>query len=130
MGSDHFFDFTGGTVLYTQLLPSIIQNQSFIFVFTPLPIAPTCSLTADRTSITSGQQVILMWSTTGSPTTQSMSGMGTVTGNALTVFPTTTTTYILTVSNVNGSSICQVTITVGGCPDSVTSQGRHYPEFN
>lgn len=82
------------------------------------PPGPTCSLAADRTSITAGQAVILSWTTTNTPTSGSIdNGIGSVpipTGS-VNVSPSVTTTYVLTVANSGGSSTCQVTITVSPC---------------
>jgi len=61
--------------------------------------------------ITQGQSATLSWSVTGA-TTITISGLGTVTGNSLSVSPISTTVYTLTATNSAGSPTAQTTLTV------------------
>lgn len=80
-----------------------------------IPAAPTCTLSASPTSIPSGSSSTLTWTTANTPTTATIdNGVGSVstTGGTVSVSPTVTTTYHLTVSNLGGTSTCQATVTV------------------
>ncbi len=82
----------------------------------PPPTPPTCSLSGSPLGINPGDTATLSWTTTNTPTTASIdNGVGNVNpnGGSVLVAPTVTTTYILTVTNADGSSTCQVTISVG-----------------
>ena len=97
------FDFTEATQYASQ-------------TFTPPPTPPTCSLSGSPTGIVPGASSTLTWTTTNTPTTAGIdNGVGNVNpnGGSIVVSPTVTTTYILTVTNADGSSTCQVTISVG-----------------
>jgi hypothetical protein len=74
--------------------------------------APTCSIDASQPSIQQGQATSIFWNTTNA-TTASLSTTGTVALNgSQTIYPSTTTTYTLTVSGNGGSSTCSKTIGV------------------
>jgi len=74
--------------------------------------SPTCALS----SSVSGGLVTLTWTTTNTPTSARIDqGIGAVNpaGGSLSIpIPGVTTTYILTVSNANGTSTCQTTVTI------------------
>ncbi len=78
------------------------------------PPAPTCTLTANPTTINPGQSSTLTWSTTNVSNASMNQNIGTTTVNgSRSVSPTTTTTYTLTAIGNNGSVItCVSTIVV------------------
>lgn len=73
---------------------------------------PTVSLTANPTTISSGQSTTLTW-TSANATSVSLSGVGSVSlsGNA-TDSPTTTTTYTVTATGPGGTASASATVTV------------------
>ncbi len=81
---------------------------------TPPTSPPTCTLSANPSSISSGQSSLLSWTSTNSPTSASISpAPGSVTpaaGGSVSVSPTTNTNYTLTVSNAGGSNTCTTTV--------------------
>jgi uncharacterized protein YkwD len=83
------------------------------------------SFTANPNTIQPGQQSTLSWSVTGAASLSIDNGVGTVTGNSITLSPAQTTTYRLVASNQYGSTSATVTVTVGGgsgvgCPAPAT----------
>jgi phospholipase C len=78
-------------------------------------LAPTITLTADKTSITAGQTVTLSWSANRADSVSFNNGLGTLTGSggSLKVTPTQTTTYTATATGSGGTATASVTITVG-----------------
>ncbi len=79
---------------------------------TPQPL-PACVLTANPTSITSGGQSTLTWSSTNASSATINQSIGSVSlsGNRG-VNPAVTTTYTMTVTNETGSASCAATVTV------------------
>ena len=77
-------------------------------------LVPTCTLSANPSGINQGEGSTLTWSTQNSPTTASISGLGTVSANSgsITVYPGSTTAYTLTVLNSAGNNTCNATVTV------------------
>jgi hypothetical protein len=77
--------------------------------------APTATISANPTSITSGQPSTLTWSSTNAT---SCTGTGFSTGNALSgsvsVTPATTTSYFVTCTNGSASASMNATVTVTG----------------
>lgn len=75
--------------------------------------APTVTLSASKTSVTSGSAVVLAWTSTNST---SCTGTGFATGAALSgsisVTPTVNTTYAVTCTGTGGSATKSVTVTV------------------
>lgn len=86
----------------------------------PTPQAPVCtSFTASPSSGTAGSERTLAWSVSGNPTSLSISPtVGAVSGasGSRKVYPTTSTTYVLTASNAYGSVTCQTSVTVVSQP--------------
>ncbi len=79
------------------------------------PASPSCTLTADPASITSGESSFLTWTSTNATSMSINQDIGTVTpvgGGEVEVAPTATTTYTATVT---GSGQ-----TTGGCSATVT----------
>jgi lysophospholipase L1-like esterase len=78
---------------------------------------PTVSLTANPTSITSGQSSTLTWSSTSatscSATTPSGWTSSTATSGTQSVSPTSTTTYTLSCTGAGGTAQATATVTVG-----------------
>jgi len=84
------------------------------------PTSPTIqSFTASPPGITSGDSSTLIWSVTDADTLSINQGIGTVAGTSVTVFPITTTTYILTATNTAGSVTSSFTVTVGAAYGSI-----------
>jgi len=84
--------------------------------------APTATLTASPTGITSGQTATLTWTTTNATSARIDNGIGSVTpvsAGSVTVQPSKTTTYTITAMGAGGSAIAQATVTVQ--PGSLTS---------
>jgi phospholipase C len=84
--------------------------------------APTATLTASPTGITSGQTATLTWTTTNATSASIDNGIGAVqpvSGGSVAVEPSKTTTYTLTATGPGGSVTAQATVTVQ--PGSVTS---------
>jgi len=99
--------------------------------------APTISeFTASSSTIDAGEETTLNWVIEGTtPISTSISSLGDVTGNSVTVSPTTTTTYTLSAENSVGKVTKDVTITVNSTAklnikivDWVTT--NYHPTFN
>lgn len=74
--------------------------------------APTCSLDVSQTSVTSGQPVSLYWSTANAYSV-SVNTIGSVnTNGSQSVYPYTTTTYVLTAQGNGGTTTCTRTVYV------------------
>ncbi len=82
------------------------------------PPPPTVTLTAQPTTITSGQSASLEWTSTYAVGAEIDQGIGEVAvSGAHSVSPTQTTTYTITVRNANGLETTAVaTVTVNGAP--------------
>ncbi len=82
----------------------------------PTP-APTATLTANPSTITPGQSVVLNWSTTDATSVTIDNNIGTVNANGTqNVTPTATTTYNLVARGDGGSSEASATVTVNQPP--------------
>ncbi|HCM43718.1 TPA: hypothetical protein DIS55_02080 [Candidatus Kaiserbacteria bacterium] len=83
-------------------------------VYTSQIPAPSCTINANPSSVQQGGTSYLSWSSTNA-TSANLSSVGSVGVNGnYTVYPYTTTTYILTVYGSQGqSSQCQTTVSVG-----------------
>ncbi len=77
----------------------------------PLPLPEISSFTASPAAIVRGQSTTLAWAATGAERV-SISGLGEVTGNSVTVSPLADTTYVLTATNGTGSVTRSVAVTV------------------
>lgn len=77
--------------------------------------APTISLSANPTTINSGQSSTLTWTSTNATTVTIDNGVGTVQPNgSVNVSPTATTTYTATATGTNGATVtATATVTVG-----------------
>jgi uncharacterized repeat protein (TIGR01451 family) len=95
-------------------------SQSTVAVITPT--TPTCTLTANPTTIQTGGTSTLSWTTTNATSASINQGIGAVTpvasGNR-SVSPTATTTYTMTVTGTGGTSTCIATINISSGADSV-----------
>ena len=86
--------------------------------------APTCSITANPTTINSGQSSVLTMTVTGTATSATLDSTSVaVTGGTKTESPTITTTFSGTITSAAGSNNCQAIVTVnaagGGSGDLV-----------
>jgi hypothetical protein len=86
----------------------------------------TASLSANPTTIASGQSSTLTWSSTGATSctgTNFSTGSGTPTSGSTTVSPTQTTTYSVTCTNGTNSGQATATVTVSAGGQSIQSLG-------
>jgi len=85
------------------------------------PPPPTATFTASPMTITSGQPVLLSWTTSGATSVSLDNNIGAVAlSGTQSVSPTVTTTYTLTVTGPGGTITQQVTITVNPGPPTAT----------
>lgn len=92
----------------TGIVSNIIGDE---ILNVPCPV--TCEFTADNLSITQSDPLVLTWSTTGASSVSIDNGIGSVAlSGTLTVFPAVDTTYILTASNADSTSTCEVSVEV------------------
>ena len=101
---------TGGVVntSATGIVANIISDE---ILNVPCPVG--CEFSADVTSIVQGDPVVLTWTTTGATTVSINQGIGSVnTSGSMTVYPAVDTTYILTASNDDNTSTCEVSVEV------------------
>jgi hypothetical protein len=80
--------------------------------------SPTVTLTANPTSITSGQSSTLTWSSTNATSCSGVNFSPSGTSGSSSVSPTITTTYSLTCTGAGGSSSGSATVTVGTSGDT------------
>lgn len=77
------------------------------------PAAPSCTLSANPTSVRVGSPSVLSWTTTNAGTLTIDNGVGAVTpvaSGSTSVSPSTTTTYTGTATGPGGSATCSATI--------------------
>ena len=101
---------TGGVVntSTTGIVANIISDE---ILNVPCPV--NCEFTADTLNITQGDPVVLTWTTSGATTVVIDNGIGNVaTSGTMTVYPAVDTMYVLTASNDDNSSTCEVSIKV------------------
>jgi len=105
---------------------------TFIEVLAPPPPnpPPTCSIFSSPGTIHPGDTSTLTWTTANTPDTATIdNGIGSVNplGGSVDVTPTTTTTYVLTVENVDGTSTCEATVIVQEIPGELEGQCNNPP---
>lgn len=101
--------------LATILLMSAGVMATFAFAGSAsAQVQPSCSIYTNTVSGGPGQPVTLVWSSTNA-TSASLTNVGSVTtAGSQIVYPSVTTTYILTVTSGSGlTSTCQTTVNVG-----------------
>ena len=84
-----------------------------------VPSAQCVFLSASATTITPGQSVALSWETVNATSITINHGIGVVTPTAsgsIVVNPTTSTTYVATVTGATGSVNCEAAVTVSSTP--------------
>ena len=94
-----------------------ITCSATVYVSSPPPL-PSCTLTADPTSIQNGNSSDLSWiasNATLATIDQTIGSVDPVSGTE-TVSPTTTTIYTMTVTGAGGTSTCAATVTVSDIP--------------
>lgn len=96
-----------------------------VLVTPPPPSAPTCTLSANPTSVNSGDRSVLSWTTTNADTFTIDHDIGSVSpavaGSATTTAITTNTTFMGTVTNPTGVvATCTATVTVAEIPPAPT----------
>ncbi len=78
----------------------------------PTPVAPTCTMTASKSTITKGETVLLSW-TSKNATSAIVNGVSKPTAGGWNVSPNSTHTYSGTFYGANGQTVtCSKTITV------------------
>jgi len=88
-----------------------VNCTTTVTVVPPTP-QPTCALSANPTSIVSGNSTTLNWQTTNASYV-AINGIGAVAASGYWgVTPTQTTTYVLTATGNGGTVTCQATVTV------------------
>lgn len=107
----HAYATAGSYMVYFHTSATGYKNSIANVAITVVASPSITSLTASPSSVSLGQGSTLNWSVSGA-TNLSISGIGAVTGNSLTVMPSTTTTYTLTASNAVGSVTASTTVTV------------------
>jgi len=126
-----------GAALVTEAPASVTTQEFLLPGFSTTPAAPTVSISANPTSIVSGESSTLTWSSTNATSCTASGGWsGSEATSAMTsVAPTVTTTYTLTCTGSGGSANASATITVttatppppsvsiSANPTSVTSGG-------
>jgi hypothetical protein len=124
-GNTTFSGGGGGSYTYTLTATNSYGNSTATTtVFVPLSTPstppsgsiPTASLSVSPSTIASGGEVMLSWSTSGATYSDISDGVNTMvlsspTGS-IAARPTATTTYILTARNLNGSNYASQTVTV------------------
>ena len=102
---------TGGGYSYT---PYSYSNQTYNpYVPPTYTNRPTCTLSADDTSISDGDSTELSWTTNNATSVSINYGIGSVSRNGSEeVSPVSTRTYVLTATNSAGSVQCSETIRV------------------
>ncbi|MDT8070063.1 MAG: alkaline phosphatase family protein [Terriglobia bacterium] len=89
------------------------SNSATVTVTVNIPV-PTITLTADPTSILTGQSSTLQWTSTNATTVTLDNNIGAVDPNGTTaVSPAATTTYTATATNSTGTQTASATVTVG-----------------
>src|SRR5207253_3088853 len=89
-----------------------VHCQATVSVNQP-PAAPTCTLSANPTSIVSGNSSTLSWTTSNASSVTLSPNVGSVSpGGSLAVTPSQTITYTLTATGQGGTVNCNATITV------------------
>ncbi|HEX4330311.1 MAG TPA: hypothetical protein VH105_26225 [Burkholderiales bacterium] len=99
------FDGPGGQV-FADVTVNVIQ---------PVP-AKITSFTATPATVKSGDPVTLNWAATNATGFSVAPGVGTVTGNSVTVNPTANTTYTLTANSPNGNATKTVAVKIAALP--------------
>lgn len=84
----------------------------------PQPERPTCSMSANPTSIIRGNSSTLNWSSTNTTSVSINQGIGNVgTGGTRSVSPNSTTTYTGTFTGAGGTTTCSATVAVSSQPN-------------
>lgn len=88
-------------------------NYSYNYTYQAPEQSPTCTLSANRTSIDEGDDVRLTWSTSNATNVSINNGVGTVSRSGSdTVSPSSSRTYVLVASGPGGTVWCSETILV------------------
>lgn len=102
------------TITFGGTSGTLSHSATLTLTVMPMPL-PTCTLMGNPTAITQGESAQLSWSTSGAATASIDQGIGNVAlpSGSVTVSPTATTIYTMTVQNAAGaSSTCQATVKV------------------
>lgn len=113
-GSYTFNNLTSGRTFVLTVSGNGGSNTCSTVVYVqPQTQTPSCTLTANPTSVTSGGNTTLTWSSTNA-TSASLTDVGSVALNGSYTFNglTTTKTYILTVSGNGGTNTCSTVVNV------------------
>ena len=102
------------TITFGGTSGALSHSATLTLTVMPMPLS-TCTLMGNPTAITQGESAQLSWSTSGAATASINQGIGNVAlpSGSVTVSPTATTIYTMTVQNAAGvSSTCQATVKV------------------
>jgi hypothetical protein len=94
---------------------------AFVSTATSQPNQPTATLSANPTTITSGQSSTLAWSSTNATSCTGTNFTASATAGTVTVSPTVTTTYGVTCTGTGGSANASATVTVTTQPPTTTN---------
>ncbi len=101
---------SSGTNVYIIIYDGFVKTVEIV---TSTIAPPTCSISANPTTINSGQSSVLTITSSGGANSAVIENTVVSTqGGIKTVSPTTTTTFQGMVANLGGSNTCQVTVTV------------------
>jgi hypothetical protein len=100
------------TTLYTLTATNSFGSATATTTATVVPasLPVITSFRANPTSVGPGIKTTLLWTTTGATSVTIDHGLGTVTGNSVTVSPTAATTYTLTANNGAGRVMTSTTV--------------------
>lgn len=99
----------------------VVQTYLKVVTSTPPPPAPTATLTASPTSITSGQSSTLTWSSTNASSCTGTNFTASGTSGSVSVGPSSTTSYSVTCTGAGGSASASATVTVGAVTQAPTA---------
>jgi hypothetical protein len=114
------------TYTYTCTSPNGTAVASAKVTVAAPPPLPTASLTANPSTIVSGNSTGLTWSSTNATSCTSgnfTTGGATSNSSGVAVSPTTTTTYSITCTGAGGSATSYATVTVTAAPPDLTAAG-------
>lgn len=97
------------TIQATDASSTVATSSCASTIAWPIPVLS--SFTATPSHLVAGQSATLSWNV-GNASSTSIAGLGTVLGNATSVSPTVTTTYMLTATNPSGAATATTTVYV------------------
>ncbi len=95
---------------------AVVEFGKAVSVSVTFPPVPTVALTADSTTLTPGASTTLRWSASDADRVVASSFGAVAVSGSLTIAPSVTTTYTLTVAGQGGQHSASVTVTVTAIP--------------